>query len=122
MVRKMFQLFEERQYLVGHMFYTADLHEWDFFCFDQPDVEQQKRNHWKKGSHVHFLNWRHRRHGADRGTANKHDHFHVWATGEFGRLAPAVLAWRLLRRLPVGQLGLKLLSRFHGRKAYTTAA
>lgn len=51
---------------------------------------------------------------------NKNDHFHVWATGEFGRLAPPALtceavlteAWHLLRRLPAGQLGLlQLLSR-----------
>ena len=56
-VRKMFQLFEERKYLVGHMFYTPDLNEWHFFCFDQRDIEGEKENHWEQGPHVHFLNW-----------------------------------------------------------------
>lgn len=55
-VRKMSQMFEERRYLVGHMFFTPDLSKWHFFCFDQRDLET-KGNHWKKGSHVHFINW-----------------------------------------------------------------
>ena len=56
-VGKLFQTFEERRYLVGHMFYTPDLSEWHFFCFDQRDLEEETRNHWTKGSHVHFINW-----------------------------------------------------------------
>jgi hypothetical protein len=55
-VRKMSQMFEERRYLVGHMFFTPDLSKWHFFCFDQRDLET-KGNHWKEGSHVHFVNW-----------------------------------------------------------------
>jgi hypothetical protein len=34
-VRKMGQLFTERRYLVGHIFFTPNLSEWHFFCFDQ---------------------------------------------------------------------------------------
>jgi hypothetical protein len=30
-VRKMSQMFEERRYLVGHMFFTPDLSKWHFF-------------------------------------------------------------------------------------------
>lgn len=55
-VRKMSQMFEERRYLVGHMFYTPDFSKWHFFCFDQRDLEPDG-NHWKKGSHFHFINW-----------------------------------------------------------------
>jgi hypothetical protein len=56
-IRKVFQLFEERRYLVGHMFYIPDLSRWHFFCFDQRDLEERRPNHWKEGSHVHFMNW-----------------------------------------------------------------
>jgi hypothetical protein len=56
-VRKMGQMFEERRYLVGHMFYTPNLSEWHFFCFDQRDLEDERPNHWKEGPHVHFINW-----------------------------------------------------------------
>jgi hypothetical protein len=51
------QMFEERRYLVGHMFYTPNLSEWHFFCFDQRDLEDERPNHWKEGPHVHFINW-----------------------------------------------------------------
>ena len=56
-VRKMGQMFEERRYLVGHIFYVPDLTKWHFFCFDQRDLEERKPNHWKEGAHVHFVNW-----------------------------------------------------------------
>ena len=56
-VRKVFQLFEDRRWLVGHMFYTESLYEWHFFCFDQRDTEASRRNHWKNGAHMHFVNW-----------------------------------------------------------------
>jgi hypothetical protein len=54
--RKMSQSFEDRRYLVGHMFFTPDYTKWHFFCFDQRDLESTG-NHWKEGSHVHFVNW-----------------------------------------------------------------
>jgi hypothetical protein len=56
-VSKMFQMFEERKYLVGHIFYTPNFSRWHFFCFDQRDLEEDKPNHWKEGAHVHFVNW-----------------------------------------------------------------
>jgi hypothetical protein len=55
-VRKLSQMFEERRYLVGHIFFTPDFSKWHFFCFDQRDLETEG-NHWKEGSHVHFINW-----------------------------------------------------------------
>jgi hypothetical protein len=55
MMRKMGQLFKDRRYLVGHIFYTSA--EWHFFYFDQWDIDQKKGNHWSGGSHVHFINW-----------------------------------------------------------------
>jgi hypothetical protein len=56
-VSKMSQIFTERRYLVGHIFYTPSLSEWHFFCFDQRDLEDERPNHWKEGPHVHFINW-----------------------------------------------------------------
>ena len=56
-VRKMLQTFEERRFLVAHMFYTPDFSKWHFFCFDQRDLEEDRPNHWKEGAHVHFVNW-----------------------------------------------------------------
>jgi hypothetical protein len=56
-VRKMGQMFDERRYLVGHMFFTPDRSQWHFFCFDQRDLEDHRPNHWKEGAHVHFINW-----------------------------------------------------------------
>jgi hypothetical protein len=32
MMRKVTQGFQERRYLIGHMFYTRDLSGWHFFC------------------------------------------------------------------------------------------
>ena len=55
-MRKISQMFKERRYLVGHIFYTPDLSKWHFFQFDQRDLEDEE-NHWKEGAHIHFLNW-----------------------------------------------------------------
>lgn len=54
-MRKISQLFLDRRYLVGHIFYTSDLKFWQFFYFDQRDIEQRS-NHWEHGSHIHLLN------------------------------------------------------------------
>jgi hypothetical protein len=56
-VRKLGQIFKERRYLVGHIFYLPDLSQWHFFQFDQRDLEDERGNHWKEGAHIHFLNW-----------------------------------------------------------------
>jgi hypothetical protein len=55
-VIKMSQSFVDRRYLVGHMILTRDHSKWHFFCFDQRDLETTG-NHWKEGSHIHFVNW-----------------------------------------------------------------
>jgi hypothetical protein len=55
-INKMAQMFRDRRYLVGHIFYVPDLSVWHFFQFDQRDLEE-RNNHWKEGSHIHFLNW-----------------------------------------------------------------
>ncbi len=55
-VRKIGQMFKDRRYLVGHIFYLPDLSKWHFFQFDQRDIEDGE-NHWKEGAHIHFLNW-----------------------------------------------------------------
>lgn len=55
-VRKMSQMFKDRRYLVGHIFYVPDLSEWHFFQFDQRDLEDGE-NHWKESAHIHYLNW-----------------------------------------------------------------
>ena len=82
--RKIFALFDERRWLVGHILegarratggrdpattspevpatvqrrrFSADMHEWHFFCpFDQRDTAA-RANHWKGGSHIHLVNW-----------------------------------------------------------------
>lgn len=56
-IRKIGQMFKDRRYLVGHIFYVPDLTEWHFFQFDQRDLEDERGNHWKEGAHIHFLNW-----------------------------------------------------------------
>lgn len=56
-MRKINQMFRDRRYLVGHIFYVPNQAEWHFFQFDQRDLEDERANHWKEGAHVHFLNW-----------------------------------------------------------------
>jgi hypothetical protein len=70
MVRKIFQLYEERRYIVGHMFYTPSLWEWHFFYFNQREVDEERPNHWKGGSHIHLINW----------LWPKHDAQSIWST------------------------------------------
>jgi hypothetical protein len=52
---KIFAIFEERRMLSGHMFYSDDLSDWSFFYFDQRDLAEHG-NHWRGGSHIHFIN------------------------------------------------------------------
>jgi len=53
-IRKMAQIFEERRYLVAHIFYNSQ--RWHLFYFDQRDTESDRPNHWKHGPHLHFVN------------------------------------------------------------------
>ncbi len=55
-IRKVSQIFKDRKYLVGHLFYLPDLSKWHFFYFNQRDWDG-KANHWEYGSHVHFINY-----------------------------------------------------------------
>jgi hypothetical protein len=52
---KLFAMFDDRRLLSGHMFYNADLSDWHFFYFDQRDFDR-RRNHWRAGPHIHFIN------------------------------------------------------------------
>ena len=54
-VRKIHQLFVQRRYLVGHIFYTPDHTNWHFFYFDQRDLSTHG-NHWQHGPHIHLIN------------------------------------------------------------------
>ena len=56
-VNKIGSLFEQRRYLVGHVFFTPGLDQWHFIYFDQRDTESQRQNHWKGGAHIHLVNW-----------------------------------------------------------------
>jgi hypothetical protein len=54
---KILQVFRDRRFLVGHIFYTADLVRWHFFYFDQRDLgADPEQVHWRDGSHIHFIN------------------------------------------------------------------
>ena len=55
-VRKMIQSIKQRQYSVGHMFFTPDATRWHFFFFAFADLEPIN-SHWTFGPHVHFVNW-----------------------------------------------------------------
>jgi hypothetical protein len=48
-------MFDDRRLLSGHMFFKLDLSNWHFFYFDQRDFAPRK-NHWKEGPHIHFIN------------------------------------------------------------------
>lgn len=83
-VRKISHLFRVRRYLVGHIFYKPDLSQWHFFQFDQRDLDDSGPNHWKEGTHVHFINWLWPQHDAKTlwenftaGKAKMNDSVHV---------------------------------------------
>jgi hypothetical protein len=51
---KILQFFDERRYLVGHLFGNDDLTDWHLFFFDQRDRDDH-RNHWEHGPHIHYV-------------------------------------------------------------------
>ena len=53
---KVDQLFIERRFLTGHMFFTESFDYWHFFYFDQRDLATYN-NHWEYGAHIHLINW-----------------------------------------------------------------
>jgi hypothetical protein len=53
-VRKINQIFKDRRLLVSHLF--SNPNRWHLFYFDQRDTQKDRQNHWKRGSHIHFVN------------------------------------------------------------------
>jgi hypothetical protein len=53
-LRKIGQLFKDRRILVSHMFFNSA--RWHLFYFDQRDLAEEGSQHWKQGTHVHFVN------------------------------------------------------------------
>ena len=53
-VRKISQMFVERKWVVGHLFYTPDLNDWHMFYFDLNDLAEMN-NHWTGGKHAHYI-------------------------------------------------------------------
>ena len=54
-VNKLRNLFQVRKYLSAHLFYNDA--KWHVFYFSFRDMEERNPNHWKHGSHVHFVNY-----------------------------------------------------------------
>lgn len=52
---KMQQIFIDRRCLITHLFHNYL--KWHLFYFDQRDLGIFTKNHWKKGSHIHFVNY-----------------------------------------------------------------
>ena len=55
LINKVSQIFKERRYLVAHVFFNQA--KWHLFYLDQKDIENKRRNHWKEGAHIHFVNY-----------------------------------------------------------------
>lgn len=53
-MRKISQILKDRRILVSHMFRNST--RWHLFYFDQRDREEGPQNHWKRGTHIHFVN------------------------------------------------------------------
>lgn len=52
---KAFQMFKERRYRVGHLFWIP-FGPWHMIHFDQRDAAERE-NHWTGGRHVHLMNY-----------------------------------------------------------------
>lgn len=48
-------MFDQRKISVTHLFLKENM--WHIIYFSQNDIETNERNHWKFGSHVHFVNY-----------------------------------------------------------------
>ncbi|WCE93552.1 hypothetical protein [Acidithiobacillus ferriphilus] len=55
-MKKWLQMLHDRRYLVGHLFYSRDHRNWQFFYFDNRDLNPYD-NHFKHGAHVHLINY-----------------------------------------------------------------
>lgn len=54
-ITKITEGLEERRYLVAHVFFNAE--KWHLFYFDQKDFGHLRKQHWKEGTHIHFVNY-----------------------------------------------------------------
>jgi hypothetical protein len=54
LIRKINQIFKDRRLLVSRLFHNST--RWHLFYFDQRDTDEDDPNHWKRGSHIHFVN------------------------------------------------------------------
>jgi hypothetical protein len=52
--RKLSQLFQDRRVFSAHLIYHPSGQLWHLIYFDQRDMEIHGRNHWKRGSHIHY--------------------------------------------------------------------
>ena len=48
-------IFDQRRHSIAHIFIRPE--RWHIFYFDFRDIEDQTENHWKGGSHIHFVNY-----------------------------------------------------------------
>lgn len=55
MRRKISALFDERRVTVAHVFINKQ-RQWHLFYFTHVDTNNSKNNHWRHGTHVHFIN------------------------------------------------------------------
>jgi len=54
-VSRITQLFKERKWTAGHLFYTPNYSYWHLFYFEIKDLNEED-NHWKKGGrHLHYI-------------------------------------------------------------------
>ena len=67
--KKWYQLLRDRRYLVDHLFYSPIHPNWQFFYFDNRDLNSYD-NHFKQGAHVHLINY----------LWTQHSHETVWKT------------------------------------------
>jgi hypothetical protein len=53
--KKLGPLLDERRHINVHLFYRNS--EWHCFSFSDDDIEKNKNNHWKNGSHIHYISF-----------------------------------------------------------------
>ncbi len=51
--KKLGPLLDERRHINVHMFCNES--DWHCFFFSYEDIEEDEKNHWKHGSHVHYI-------------------------------------------------------------------
>lgn len=55
LLNKIKGIFDQRRHSIAHIFDQSK--KWHIFYFDYRDLEDQTQNHWKEGSHIHFVNY-----------------------------------------------------------------